>query len=33
MSKEVWTVKGQRLKIYLGGEFDRETTTISLGDP
>lgn len=33
MLKEIWTINGQRLKIYLSGEFDRGTTTISPGDP
>ncbi|XP_058774075.1 uncharacterized protein LOC131648329 [Vicia villosa] len=29
-TKESWTVNGERLKNYLGGEFDREVCTISL---
>lgn len=33
ISKESWIVNGQRLKLYLGGEIDRLTTTIPLGDP
>ncbi|XP_045830863.1 uncharacterized protein LOC123922161 [Trifolium pratense] len=28
-----WTVNGQRLKLYFGGEFDRVTTKIPLSDP
>lgn len=31
--KESWTVNGQRLKLYLGGEIGRLTTIILLGDP
>lgn len=31
MIHKFWTVNGQRLKVYLGGEFNRETTIISLG--
>src|SRR3954463_11397236 len=29
-TKDSWTVNGERLKSYLGGEFDREVCTISL---
>ncbi|XP_058759440.1 uncharacterized protein LOC131632726 [Vicia villosa] len=29
-TKESWTVNGERLKNYLGGEFDREVCTLSL---
>lgn len=29
VSKEVWTVNGQRLKIYLGGEFYQGTVGVS----
>ncbi|PNX63401.1 hypothetical protein L195_g061607, partial [Trifolium pratense] len=32
-TKDTWTVNGQRLKLYFGGEFDRLTTKISLSDP
>lgn len=28
-----WTVNGQRLKHYFGGEIDRQTSTISLNNP
>ena len=28
-----WTVNGQRLKLYLGGEVDRITTTVLLREP
>ncbi|XP_058767631.1 uncharacterized protein LOC131641343 [Vicia villosa] len=31
--KEVWTVKGQRFKVYRGCEFNRETSVLALGDP
>ena len=31
-TKESWTVNGQRLKIYLGGEIDREMCAIYLDD-
>lgn len=33
ISKGSWTMNGQRLKLYLGGEIDRFTTIIPLGDP
>ncbi|KAK2359233.1 hypothetical protein QL285_084625 [Trifolium repens] len=33
MTKDRWTVNGQRLKLYFGGEFDRFTTKIPLSDP
>jgi hypothetical protein len=33
VSKDKWTVNGQRLKLYFGGEFDRFTTKIPLADP
>jgi len=33
MTKANWTVNGQRLKHYFGGEVDRQTSTISLSDP
>jgi len=33
MTKANWTVNGQRLKHYFGGEVDRQTSTISLIDP
>ncbi|KAK2361118.1 hypothetical protein QL285_086309 [Trifolium repens] len=33
MTKDKWTVNGQRLKLYFGGEFDRFTTKIPLTDP
>ena len=32
-SKRSWIVNGQRLKPYLGGEVERLTTILSLGDP
>ncbi|PNX59327.1 hypothetical protein L195_g051361 [Trifolium pratense] len=32
-TKETWTVNGQRLKLYFGGEFDRITTKIPLSEP
>ena len=32
-TKASWTVNGQRLKPYFGGEFDRLTSTISLDNP
>ncbi|MCI96324.1 hypothetical protein A2U01_0117624, partial [Trifolium medium] len=28
-----WTVNGQRLKPYFGGEIDRLATRVSLADP
>ena len=31
-SKEVWTVNGQRLKIYHGGEIISDTNVVRLGD-
>lgn len=31
--KESWKMIGQILKLYLGGEIDRLTTTIPLADP
>jgi len=33
MTKSSWTVNGQRLKPYFGGEVDRQMSTISLIDP
>jgi hypothetical protein len=33
VSKACWTVNGQRLKPYFGGEFDRLTSTTSLCNP
>lgn len=33
VSKENWTINGQRLNIYLGGEIDRLTTTIPFSNP
>jgi hypothetical protein len=33
MTKDRWTVNGQRLKLYFGGEFNRFTTKIPLTDP
>jgi hypothetical protein len=32
-TKESWTVNGQRLKIYQGGEFNRQVCVISLVEP
>ncbi|WJX91525.1 hypothetical protein P8452_73291 [Trifolium repens] len=32
-TNDAWTVNGQRLKLYFGGEFDRFTTKIPLSDP
>jgi hypothetical protein len=32
-TNDTWTVNGQRLKLYFGGEFDRFTTKIPLSDP
>ncbi|XP_058762951.1 uncharacterized protein LOC131636351 [Vicia villosa] len=32
-SKETWTVNGQRLKVYRGCEFNRETSVLALSDP
>ena len=32
-SKRSWIVNDQRLKHYLGGEVERLTTILSLGDP
>ncbi|CAJ2670056.1 unnamed protein product [Trifolium pratense] len=32
-TNDTWTVNGQRLKLYFGGEFDRGTTKIPLSDP
>ncbi|CAJ2671898.1 uncharacterized protein LOC123891769 [Trifolium pratense] len=32
-TKDTWTVNGQRLKLYFGGEFDRFTTKMPLSDP
>ena len=32
ISKEVWIVNGQWLKVYLGGEVIRETSVVRLGD-
>ncbi|WJX18781.1 hypothetical protein P8452_08545 [Trifolium repens] len=32
-TKDTWTVNGQRLKLYFGGEFDRFTTKIPLSEP
>jgi hypothetical protein len=32
-TNDTWTVNGQRLKLYFGGEFDRLTTRIPLTDP
>ncbi|MCI23086.1 hypothetical protein A2U01_0044264 [Trifolium medium] len=31
--KRSWTVNGQRLKLYFGGEIDRLATKVSLTDP
>jgi hypothetical protein len=32
-TNDTWTLNGQRLKLYFGGEFDRLTTRVPLADP
>ena len=33
VSKKNWTVNGQRLKVYLGGDFERNPSVVPFCDP